>query len=129
MRLSRKSISATICGVAMSAVGIAAFATDASAAQSWMVFAINGKGAIGHGVSPDLKTARNFALSYCGAAGCKTVFRTKSRCHALAQSHTGGYWFGVGDAADKGTAMGYALNFCAENAPASSCKVAYTFCQ
>lgn len=113
----------------MAVIGMSAVTHEASAAGSWMVFAINGKGAIGHGVSPDLPTARNFALSYCGTAGCKTVFRTKSRCHALAQSNSGGYWFGVGDAADKGTAMGYALNFCAKNAPASSCKVAYTFCQ
>jgi Domain of unknown function (DUF4189) len=127
MRKSIASLSAMVCGVTMAT--LAALPNDASAAQSWMVFAINGKGAIGHGVSPDLPTARNFALSYCGQSGCKTVYRTKSRCHAIAHSFTGGYWFGVGNSDDKGSAMGFALNFCANNAPASSCKVAYTHCQ
>ncbi len=117
------------CALVVGSLSATVATASTASAASWMVFAVDNKGAIGHGVAPDLQTARNFALSYCGAPGCETVFKTVKRCHAIAHSFTGGYWFGVGSAPNIGTAMGNALNFCAENAPASSCKIAYKHCQ
>ena len=111
---------ASILGAAMSAP---------AAANSFMAFAVDMKGNVGHGKSPNRATARNFALSYCGAQGCRVVDVTKARCHALAHSFRNGYWYGTGTAGDMGTAMGFALDFCAQNAPASSCKIAYKHCQ
>lgn len=104
------------------------FAAPAYAKAPYKIFAIDLKGAVGHGMSPNYSMARNFALSYCGQSGCKVVDVTHARCHAIAHSFHGGYWYGTGAANSMGMAMGYALNYCAENAPASSCKIAYKFC-
>lgn len=113
------------------AAGLVATAVPASATltvSKWMVFAVDNQGAVGHGSHFDRGTARNFALSYCGKPGCRVIATTTSRCHALAHSFNNGYWVGVGDAPSLAGAMGHALNFCARNAPASSCKIAYKFC-
>lgn len=104
-------------------------ASVAQAASSYMVFAVDYKGAIGHGKSPSYSSARNFALSYCGQAGCRVVDVTKARCHAIAHSFHNGYWYGTGTAGDQGTTMSFALNYCSQNAPAYSCKISYKHCQ
>lgn len=101
-----------------------------ASANSWMMFAVDEHGAVGHGMSPDPQIARNLALSYCGNSKCKAVRpATQANCQALAHSFVNGYWLGLSAANTKGEAIGAAINFCAKNAPASSCKLAYVYCQ
>jgi hypothetical protein len=101
----------------------------AAASAGWMAFAVDDKGAIGHGAAPDKQTAKNFALSYCGNANCHVISTTTARCNAIYQSFTNGYWWGVGAAPTMSGAMGFAVNYCSQNAPAGTCKLAYKFCQ
>ncbi len=104
-------------------------AIPASASAGWMAFAVDNEGHIGHGAAADKQTAMNFALSYCGNANCRVISTTTARCNAIYQSFTNGYWWGVGAAPTMSGAMGYAVNFCSQNAPAGTCQLAYKFCQ
>ena len=100
-----------------------------AAHADWMSYAMDDRGAVGHGRSPDRRTAENFALSYCGNVNCRVADTTTSRCMAFAESHYNGYFAGIGRAPTLGAAKGYALNWCTKGAPASTCRIRHSYCK
>jgi len=102
-------------------------ATQANA--GWMSYAVDGRGAVGHGLSPNRAAAQNFALSYCGNTRCNVIETINSKCVALAESYHNGYWYGVGAGPNLAAAQGYSINWCAKSAPASTCRLRHSYCQ
>jgi hypothetical protein len=63
----------------------------ASAVQTgWMFYAVDGRGAVGHDLSPNRTAAQKFALSYCGNTRCNVIETVSSRCVALAETYHNG---------------------------------------
>jgi Domain of unknown function (DUF4189) len=120
MKIRLASLAIGLCGLLLISSG---------AAADWMLFAVDGKGHFGHGVSSEGETAIHFALSNCGNLDCKPIEPYVNRgCMALSQSFYRGYIVGVGTAPTAKRAREFALNFCAERRPASTCKVNYSYC-
>lgn len=105
----------------------AAVSTPSSA--DWMSYALDDRGALGHGRAPSRQGAENFALSYCGNAGCRIGDTTKIRCMAFAESRYNGYFAGIGRAHNLGAAKGYALDWCSKGAPVATCQIRHSYCK
>jgi Domain of unknown function (DUF4189) len=109
---------------------------SSGAAADWMVFAVDGKGSVGHGVGSTWDAAREFALSYCGQTDCRIVDPlVDSGCMALTQSFKDrwgqrGYWFFIGTAQTRQKAQEFAMDFCSKNnrLMPQNCKVYYSYC-
>lgn len=111
------------------AVGFMALTTATGAYADWLAYSIDGQGRYGHGRAPTRAGAIATADNFCGRARCRLVAATQARCTALASSRYRGYWVGMGSASTKAGAMGYAIDWCSKNAPASTCRIAHTYCK
>ncbi len=97
--------------------------------NNWMVFAIDFSGMIGHGAGATIARAQDYALGYCQGTNCQIVDQpVQSRCHSIADSQSGGYWFGIGAAETVGEADRLAVQYCRANTK-RNCQVRYNFCQ
>lgn len=94
----------------------------------WMAFAIDWRGAVGHGAAPTPREAENFALTHCGNASCTVVAATEARCQALADRQQGAYVYGIGDGGDLAMAEGRALEQCV-SASGAQCGISYSYCR
>lgn len=103
------------------------FASPAHA--DWMSYAMDDRGAVGHGRAPSRRAAENFALSYCGNAACRIADTTQVRCMAFAESRHNGYFAGIGRAHNSGGAKSYALDWCSRGAPVATCKIRHSYCK
>ena len=90
-----------------------------------MAFAVGVDGKFGHGAGTTRQAAEQYALQYCGEAGCQVADVTEAQCHALA-TVPGGFWFGAGE--NEAAAQNFAMGFCT-NATGAGCKIEYSFCR
>lgn len=102
---------------------------SAPAFADWMSYAMDDRGALGHGRAPSRRAAENFALSYCGNAGCRIADTTQARCTAFAESRHNGYFAGIGTARNSGAAKSYALDWCSRGAPVATCQIKHSYCK
>lgn len=116
-----------VMSLVLTALIVSSFSVAAYA--GWMSYAVDGRGALGHGLSPNRTAAQNFALSYCGNTQCKVIETIASKCVGFAESHYNGYWYGIGAGPTLAAAQGYAINWCAKSAPASTCRLRHSYCQ
>ena len=93
-----------------------------------MVFAIDGKDHVGHGVGANGVTALMTAKQYWGQHCLLGWPDRYKRCMALSQSFEIGYYVGIGTAPDRQDAITFASGFCAKSRSAASCKLAYSYC-
>lgn len=98
-------------------------------AADWNAYAIDANGTYGHGVASTRARAQDYALEFCGNSKCRVVQTFKARCAALADSFHQGYWYGAGSGATKSAARSNAMDWCAQSAPASTCKLKHSYCQ
>jgi len=105
----------------------AAFSTPAL--SDWMSYAMDDRGAVGHGRAPSRRAAENFALSFCGNAACRIADTTQVRCMAFAESRYNGYFAGIGRAHNSGAAKSYALDWCSRGAPVATCQIRHSYCK
>ncbi|MEM1044947.1 MAG: DUF4189 domain-containing protein [Pseudomonadota bacterium] len=98
------------------------------ALADWMSYAMDDRGAVGHGRAPTRRAAENFALSYCGNANCRVADTTQVRCMAFAESRYNGYFAGIGRAHSDGQAKSYALDWCSRGAPVATCQIRHAYC-
>lgn len=97
-------------------------ATQAQTQQYWVAYAIDQKsGAWGLGWGQSSSSAAmNQALSNCNHRGC-TGQAKLGRCVAIAKGNTGGFGAGTGNTAE--IVQEYAVGYCRQYAPGSSCRV------
>lgn len=96
-----------------------------SPSGGWMAFAVGNNNIFGHGAGNTQAEAQNAALQFCNDNSCQIADVTDAQCHALAQT-PGGSWFGA--APTQRAAEDFAAGFCV-GAGASSCRIAYSYCQ
>ncbi len=100
-----------------------------AALADWTAYAIDGKGAVGHGRGGTRAAARNYAIQWCGRQGCNVIMVRADRCQAIAESRHNGYWVGTGAASARSTAIGNAIQHCGDFAPIESCKLRHAYCK
>lgn len=97
--------------------------------NGYMVFALNMDGAYGHALNNNRQQARSAAMEFCGEPGCEVVDKpVQTDCHALAQTESGAYYYGIGAADSKSSARQNAMRFC-NRAADGGCEPTYSYCQ
>jgi hypothetical protein len=102
-----------------------------AATPAWAAVAANPKGFWGYALKrADEATARRDAVNGCGAGapGCTLVNSGQASCLAYAESHDGGFWYGVGFGESIDFAKDVAMKGCGGGG-APGCHIVGAFCQ
>lgn len=96
----------------------------------WMAFAVDERGAVGHGAGHSRGEAEQYARRNCDGYNCRIVETVQAQCHALYHSFRGGYWIGTATGHNEQRTRADAKNNCARfSGDRGSCERAYVYCQ